>query len=341
VGDLVPIASRIERLPISVSVFAAALVMCACVPVGQPAEKIPSAATAQAASTLRAPSRETGAARRLRLAARIASLGQGFDGNVGISVRDVADGWTTGFAISAPRPQQSVSKLWVALALLDAVDHGTVSLGEAIVVLPSDLTLFHQPIRDLVGPSGYRTTVGEALTRSDNTANDVLLRHIGGPSSVKASIAAKGLAGIGFGPGERPLQSATAGLAWTQDYAREDAFFAAREALPMATRTRALERYLANPPDGASAGGITNALLRLERGELLSPGSTALLLSLMGESLTGPERVRGGLSPGWSFAHKTGTGQELDGLATGYNDVGLLTAPSGHRYAVAVMIAAE
>ncbi len=156
---------------------------------------------------------------------------------------------------------------------------------------------------------------------------------------MRACIAAKGLTGITFGPGERLLQSATAGLTWKQDYSVGDGFFTARAALPIATRSAALARYLSSPPDGASAEGITNALARLGKGELLSPASTSLMLTLMSESLTGPQRVRGGLAPGWTFAHKTGTGQELDGLATGYNDVGLLSSPAGHRYAVAVMIA--
>ena len=41
-----------------------------------------------------------------------------------------------------------------------------------------------------------------------------------------------------------------------------------------------------------------------------------------------------------SIAHKTGTGQDLEGLSTGYNDVGLITAPDGRAYAVAAMMAA-
>ena len=55
---------------------------------------------------------------------------------------------------------------------------------------------------------------------------------------------------------------------------------------------------------------------------------------------TGPERLKGGLMPGWTIAHKTGTGQDLGDLTTGYNDVGLITAPNGDTYAIAVMIAA-
>ena len=53
---------------------------------------------------------------------------------------------------------------------------------------------------------------------------------------------------------------------------------------------------------------------------------------------TGPRRLKGGLPDGWSIAHKTGTGQDFQGYSVGINDVGLLTAPDGHIYAVAVMM---
>ena len=59
----------------------------------------------------------------------------------------------------------------------------------------------------------------------------------------------------------------------------------------------------------------------------------------MRASQTGPLRLKSGIRDGWTIAHKTGTGQDLGTLSTGYNDVAILTSPSGHRYAVAVMIA--
>ena len=65
---------------------------------------------------------------------------------------------------------------------------------------------------------------------------------------------------------------------------------------------------------------------------------TARLLDLMQHVRTGPRRLKGGLPPGWSIGHKTGTGQDFMGASVGINDVGLLTAPDGHTYAVAVMI---
>ena len=76
----------------------------------------------------------------------------------------------------------------------------------------------------------------------------------------------------------------------------------------------------------------------LKKGELLSRGSTDKLLRIMSNTRTGPQRLKGGLAPGWSLAHKTGTGQVLGPVQSGYNDIGILTAPDGSSYAVAVMI---
>jgi beta-lactamase class A len=276
------------------------------------------------------------------LEAAIRTLGASFQGSVGIAVRDVHEDWIVEYNGRKLMPQQSVSKLWVATTLLDAVDRGRISLSDPVTVRNDDLTLFHQPIRALVGANGYATTIADLLDRamqqSDNTANDVLLRRAGGPDAVRAFLARNGLTEIRFGPGERLLQSGTAGMTWRQDYSRGQAFQEARAKLSPAVRQAALDRYLANPPDGASAVGLANGLARLKRGDMLSSRSTNYLLQVMSESKTGPRRLKGGLSPGWQFAHKTGTGQELAGRATGYNDIALLTAPDGRTYAVAVVI---
>ncbi|WP_238475453.1 serine hydrolase [Sphingomonas cavernae] len=276
------------------------------------------------------------------LQSAIRSLGASFDGSVGIAVRDVHTGWVVDYNGRQPMPQQSVSKLWVAATLLEGVDQGRISLSEMVMIRPSDLTLFHQPIRQLVGKNGYQESVSgllaRAMTQSDNTANDSLLRRAGGPAAVRSFLTSHGITDIRFGPGERLLQSGTAGLTWKQEYSVGHAFYTARANLPMNVRQNALDRYLADPPDGATAIGMVDALAKLKRGELLSPRSTDYLITTMRASRTGPKRLRGGISDGWLFGHKTGTGQQLGGTSTGYNDVGLLTAPDGRTYAVAVMI---
>ena len=273
---------------------------------------------------------------------RVDELAKAFDGRVGIAVKSVDEGWETGWREEELFPQQSVSKLWVAITALDKVDKGRISLNDRVSLGKSDLTVFHQPIRSKVLNGGYTTSLEDllelAITTSDNTANDRLMRAVGGPRAVRETIAAKRLGAIRFYDGERALQSKIAGLIWSQSYSIGSAFFEAREALPMSVRRAAFNRYIEDPYDGASPSAIVDALARLKRGELLSAKSTTHLLNVMGNTRTGPNRLKGGLAPGWSLSHKTGTGQVLGGVQAGYNDIGILTAPDGKSYSVAVLI---
>jgi len=272
----------------------------------------------------------------------VTELGRGFSGQVGIAVRSIDEGWSTGWKADELYPQQSVSKLWVAITALDAVDRGRVRLDDQVSMTRSDLTLFHQPIASKILGGGTTITLGElmfqALTKSDNTCNDKLMRSVGGPEAVRSMIRSKGLGAIRFYEGERSPQSRIAGLTWSPSYSIGNAFYEARNALPMAIRKAAFDRYVEDPYDGASANAIVDALAALKRGELLSPSSTARLLTIMSQTSTGKNRLRGGLKPGWSLSHKTGTGQILGSTQAGYNDIGILTAPDGRSYSVAVMI---
>ncbi|HKR17213.1 MAG TPA: serine hydrolase [Rhizorhapis sp.] len=272
----------------------------------------------------------------------IHDLGRNFNGDVGIAVQRVDADWVVEYNGRKLYPQQSVSKLWVAMTLFDTVDRGKLRLSDPTVIQRQDLTLFHQPLAAMVDADGYQTTLSDLLNRamqqSDNTANDKLLRTVGGPDAVRAFFGKNFIGNIRFGPGERLLQSAAAGLDWNQSYSVGRNFYAARANLPRSVREKALDRYLADPPDGAAPVAIVGALAKLKRGDLLSPSSTRLLLAVMHEAKTGPQRIKGGVPPGWTYAHKTGTGQELAPRSTGYNDVGIMTAPDGTSYAVAVMI---
>ena len=329
-------AAKVKAAPASAAKKPAALARPAAQPVRpkvQPAAQsfmAPSAANPQEA-----------AAQRI-LEAQIRSLGSAFNGDIGIAVKDIESGWTAAYDGNTLFPQQSVSKFWVALTALDKVDRGELSLSRPVTLTKADMTLFHQPVAQLIGPNGYTTTVESLMTRalqqSDNTCNDAVLWRAGGPEAVRAFLRDKGIGGIRFGQGERLLQSEIAGMEWKQSYAYNGAFYAARNAVPAATRRAAFERYIASPMDGATPIGIVDALAKLKRGELLSPASTQKLLSIMSNTRTGPQRLKGGLAPGWRLAHKTGTGQVLGGVQAGYNDIGIVTSPEGRSYAVAVMI---
>ena len=273
---------------------------------------------------------------------RIAALGRAFNGRVGISVVSLRDNWQADYNATTLFPQQSCSKLWVAITAMDAVDRGRVSLNDRVTLGRDDLTLFHQPIKaKVLGKDGHTTTLGNllftAITESDNTANDKLMRAVGGPQAVREMIAAKNLGSIRFYDGERALQSRIAGLIWSQSYSIGDAFYRARGALPTSVRKSSFERYISDPYDGAAPHSVALALARLKQGELLSPASTQRLLNTMASTKTGALRVRAALKPGWKWSHKTGTGQNFQGRVGGINDIGILTAPDGAAYAMSIM----
>ena len=303
-----------------------------------PLAPLPPTATATQSQSLLLPPRIAPASLR----ERVTALGRAFNGRAGISVVSLSEGWQADYNATTLFPQQSCSKLWVAITAMDAVDRGRISLNDKVTLGRDDLTLFHQPISaKILGNGGHTTTLGTllftAITESDNTANDKLMRSIGGPQAVRDMIAAKGLGSIRFYEGERALQSKIAGLIWSQSYSVGDAFYKARGALPTSVRKASFERYITDPYDGAAPHSVALSLARLKKGELLSAASTQRLLATMGSTKTGGLRVKAALKPGWRWSHKTGTGQNFQGRVGGINDIGILTAPDGTNYAMAIM----
>ena len=244
----------------------------------------------------------------------LSGIAQAFDGKVGIAVTQAGCNWMVG-----------------------------ERLDEPITLRPEDQVVFNQPLRWTVLKQGSltlptRQLMADALSLSDNMANDKLLWRIGGPDHVRTVLAQRGISGVRFGPGERLLQSQIARLTWTPDLAIGFKFEEERAKLPIGLRKNLLSAYIDDPLDGATPAGITGALGKLARGDLLSLASTDVLLGIMQHSKSGPMRLKGAVPPGWTVYHKTGTGQELAGIATAYNDVAIFQAPDGTRYAVAVMI---
>jgi len=277
------------------------------------------------------------------LSARLQALAKAFPGRVGLAVEDIDAGWIADADGQTLYPQQSVSKLWVAMTVLDAIDRGRLALADPVEVRAGDMSVFNQPIQKKLVGGVYKTTIDDllvyAIAASDNAANDLLMRRLGGSDRVRAWLVARRVAGVRCGPEERILQSDIAGVTWRPEYSFGQAFWTARDLIAPDVRAARLQAYLADPPDGATPDGVVEGLSRLAKGRLLSPSSTERLLQILRQTTTGPLRLKAGLAAGWTIAHKTGTGQDLGDLSTGYNDVGLLTAPDGRIYAVAVMIA--
>ena len=277
-----------------------------------------------------------------KLKTQIDSYWKKFPGRAGIAIYTPFSDEIIGKRQTERFPQQSVSKMWVALTILEQEAAGKLSLDKRIRVSRDDVVVFSQPLKNyLNGRDTFDMSLRELLTHSinasDNLANNVLLRVAGGPKAINQMLDRRKVQSIRFGPGEVLLQSAIAGLDWQSEYRKGNTFNAQRSSIPMAKRKAALDAYLETPLDGAAPGTIALVLKHFSERDANDPG--AKLLKLMAGTYTGRSRLRSGLAPGWRLAHKTGTGQVLGSTATAINDVGVMTAPDGCVYPVAVMIA--
>jgi len=265
------------------------------------------------------------------------------DGRVGVCALDLAEAEPVCVNGDQRFPLQSVMKLVVAAAVLDAVDHGQLRLSDPIVVRPGDISPGPEEFPTQVRRAGkVTTTVGDlmrrALVDSDSTSADVLTARLGGIAAVQGFLTRKHSEGLRIDRDERHLQAESVGLVWQPADSDLDQFEAAVKALPPKTHTAAAGAYLQDPRDTATPRGMVDFLKSLASGKLLSPASTQKLLGVIATTATGTDRLKAGVPKGWKLAHKTGTGRVWQGVRSATNDVGLLTAPDGRRIAVAVFV---
>lgn len=231
----------------------------------------------------------------------IAALAVKTAGRLGVCVQT-----GTGSACVHPRdrfPMQSVMKLLVGFAVMDAVDSMGWRLDEPVTVYKRDLSVFVQPLANLVGNGGYRTTIGDLVRRavidSDSAATDFLITRLHGTEEVIAALNRHGITGLRVDRNERRLQTEIVGLVWRPEYvdsARLDRDIAA---VPAGTRDRAYAAYQRDPRDTSTPPAMASFLLKLAQGRPLSAGSTAFLLQGMRDcALPGPPE--GGCS--WRLA---------------------------------------
>ncbi|MFZ2960461.1 MAG: class A beta-lactamase [Candidatus Ozemobacteraceae bacterium] len=276
-----------------------------------------------------------------KLQKEFARLTRGFDGRVGICVRD-SSGVT---CVNGGRrfPLQSVMKLLVSIAVLDAVDQRGWKLTDLVVLRKEDLSLAVQPLARLLTEDGFHTTIDDLVRRaivdSDSAAADFLVARLGGPTVVQSTLDRHRVIGVRFDRDERHLQTEIVGVEWRPEFVDSELLAREDQAVPEARRDAAFRKYQNDPRDTATPRGMAALLQRLAEGKLLSETSTKRLLEIMGQTKTGPDRLKAGVPRGWSLAHKTGTSGTWQGVTAATNDVGILTAPNGKFISVVVFIA--
>jgi beta-lactamase class A len=267
-----------------------------------------------------------------KLQAQIDALAKrALPGTFGIAVLDLQNGDSWQINADKAYPMMSVFKAPVAATVLSRIEHGQNAFDEKITLTRANLE--YGPIRDLFKGEQMTFTVRQllaaAVSKSDNSAVDALLRFIGGPSVVNAYLREHGIGGMSVDRDE-------AGNARLfDDLGPHDVLPANETDVQQDQRyKRGYARFMADPGNRSTPIAATIFLQKLWHNELLSPTSSKYLLDLMyAQTIT--HRLRGGLPPGVRLADKSGTSSDIDGLSATYNDIGIMTWPDGHAVIVA------
>lgn len=210
-------------------------------------------------------------------------------------------------------PMQSVFKFHIALAVLSEVDKGRLSLDQKVAVstddfLPKD---FWSPLRD-ENPNGGSFTIERliqyAVSHSDNTACDVLIRLIGTPKTVEEYFKKNNIQDIQITFNEEDMQAK-----WENMYQNWTTPKAASETLRM---------FYEN------------------KNNILSKSSYDFFWKTNKETTTGKKRIKGQLPEGTVVAHKTGwSGTNKDtGITGAVNNIGIVFLPNGEYFIISVFV---
>ena len=207
-------------------------------------------------------------------------------------------------------PMQSVFKYHIALAVLDLVDQGKLSLDQKVFIKKSELLPnTWSPIREKNPEGNFEMPISElieySVAMSDNVGCDVLLRLIGGPKVVHDFLISKGAKDTQIVYNEEIMQSE-----WKNQY----------------------ENY-------TTMKSATKLLKDFYKGKILSKKSTEFLLAVMYRTSTGLNKIVEQLPKYAKVAHKTGSSGKNDaGLTGAENDIAIITLPNGKTYAIAIFV---
>lgn len=244
------------------------------------------------------------------LETQVDRIARQISGNVGVYALVLETGDTLSYNGGRRYPMQSVYKFPIAMAVLDKVDKGQLSLDQQIRVDTSEYISRngYSPLRDRF-PGGVSLTVNELLeynvAESDGTACDVLLRLLGGTKKAQEYVRQLGVKDIAIATTEK-IQVAGDLIQyrnWATPRAMTELFRIFHEAGHLSVESKALlSKYLS--PSGAWFD----------------------------------RRIKGLLPPGIPVIHKTGTANTIKGLTRATNDAGIITLPDGRHLAISVFI---
>jgi beta-lactamase class A len=238
-----------------------------------------------------------------QLPARFAELEKESGGRLGVAALDIKSGRSAAHRGDERFPLTSTFKFLAAAAVLARVDAGADALDKVVAYTQADLVTYSPVTKDFAG-KGLRLDAicDAAITLSDNTAGNLLLRELGGPEGLTRYMRS-------IGDGVTRLDR------WET---------ALNEALPDDLR------------DTTTPNAMVENLRRLALGDALKPGSRQNLNGWLQNCKTSADRMRADLPPGWIVGDKTGAGERGT-----MNDVGVITPPDGAPILLAIYLTAS
>lgn len=222
---------------------------------------------------------------------KIKTLEKSFDGKIGVYAIDTNNNKIVSYRADERFPVQSTMKLMGVAALLKQSDHDKNLLREKIHYTQEDLMPWH-PItgKYLTRGMTFAALAEAAMSYSDNSAIDIIIKKLGGPKSVT-------------------------------DFARS----IGDEAFNIEHYEEDLNANPKNIQDTSTPKNMAINVQKLTLGNILTQAQQKQLVIWMRNSTTGYQRIRAGVPIGWVVAEKTG-----GGLGGGYgiaNDIGILWSP--------------
>jgi beta-lactamase class A len=135
------------------------------------------------------------------LQATLSRLARQTPGVAGISVMHIESGASAAVNGDQRFPMMSVYKLPIAIHALREADAKRLNLDESVTLAAADRRPGFSPMAEKIAAGGpltvtIRDLLFEIVTRSDNTASDWLLRRVGGPRAVAATLRALAVDGV-------------------------------------------------------------------------------------------------------------------------------------------------
>lgn len=260
------------------------------------------------------------------------------NGDVGLAVIDLSTGRTISVHGERAFPMASTVKVAIAATYLAEVEAGRRTLSDMIPVddrlrLRADGIAFFTPHPGVTLSAA--NLIELMLTRSDNTATDVLLANLGGPRTVQGWLRNNGIEGLRV---DRTIAELLLDRRGVRRAPGKNAAETLRQWEPVTPGSVSSEDLVVerpsvdqdrDPRDTATPLGFATFLRRLHDGNLLKPDSRDFLFAVMSRCITGANRIKGLLPPATPVEHKTGT------LSSITDDVGFISLPDGRRLIVA------